>query len=211
MSRKINHLILGYLVLCLGFAATVSVIHAAEKQLPELRFYSDDELVSSRPMTAVEYQKWLALEAASQEMQKQNRPVLEMSGDINRQVLEITRIGNRMATRALYALNSSDVQEFEDDLQDTLDELTFVLEIDVAEIERRASVLEEYAEKIEQAADAFTDEIKRNSSSVSYDSIRIDENSEEIMIRTNKKSRVRPGLHMARSEGHVTRSHLRLC
>jgi len=177
MNRTMT-VVLGALLVGLG--ATLSVL-AGSEELPELKFYQDHELVSSRSMTSSEYQKWQKLQEVSRGIETMSLPIEEMSEDIANQSIVIARMSTKIAAIALKSIYSD--QQFDDEgLEHQLDALTTALNLDVAEIEQEAEYLEQQAKLVERAAHDFKNEIEDESSSIRYDNIQVDDSNNSFSI-----------------------------
>jgi hypothetical protein len=157
-----------------GFCITLSV-SAASEDIPELKFYLDQELVSTRNMTSSEFDKWQELQKVSRDIKMMVLPTAEMGKDIANQSDIIARMGLRVASNALRRLDGSQPAAEEEAIEHKLKALTATLKLKTKGIEQEADTLEQYARLVEQRVDDFRNEITRESSSIRFDRVHVNE------------------------------------
>ena len=101
-------------------------------------------------------------------------PTAEMGKDIANQSDIIARMSLRVAANALRRLDDNQPAA-EEELEHKLKALTAALKLKTKGIEQEADALEQYARLVEQRAYDFRNEIERESSSISFDTVHINE------------------------------------
>jgi len=139
--------------------------------------------VTSLEKIKTEYQKWQKLQIVSRGIETMSLPIEKMSEDIANQALIIAKMGTEIAVNAIRNIDD-DQQSGDEGLDYQLEALTTALKLDSEEIEQEAEYLERYAKLVERAAHDFKGEVERESSSVRYNRIQINEQKNSYTIES---------------------------
>ncbi len=170
MNTALKIVLMSAILMSISIVTLMTFPIQTTRDLPVLKFYKDSNLVNRRHMTDQEYQKWIFLKRTSTRVNTSKTPDHEETGTIGKFT------SKPEASDSL--LGQSHETSRKEHLMPRPQSPAVISDMPEVTVNHY-----KYAKRVERAAAAFENEVRRNSSTIEYDIIRIGERSDLRQIQ----------------------------